>query len=244
VTETHVNRDGTTLPWDGVHDGLRQISPPGQSEGLLPGLYLDDLTALQVGLARVLVPLTFTTIDRRALVESGLVETNTFQFQRVFLDWPDTEDDRIPAPSATIMAPSGVSLNLPGPLSGQQLLEGTLDVYAPGTVLRKLGETACTIEVVVVVSHKDERSAVRRGLIEAFMAEPDEERSGRRVLVAEYFGRLARFDLRAIDYPDNPTDAQQKQWAVSAKFDADIEVVKLVATPGMLRPTSVAVEVT
>ena len=244
MTELHVNRDGTTLPWDGLRDGLRQILPPGVNESLLPGAFLDDYTALQIGMFYILSALTFTTVDRRRLIEDGVVETNQLEFQRILLDWPEVEGDRVPVPSATIYAPGEASLDLSGPLSGQQLLEETLDQFAPGTVLRKLGETTAELEVLLLLAHKDERSAVRRGLIDAFMSEPDGEQSGRRVTVAPYYGRVARYDLVGISYPDTPDQARQGQWPLSARFTADVEIVKLVAAPSTIRPPRFNVEAT
>jgi len=240
----HENADGTTVPWDGEHDGVRQIIPPGQNEGLSPRLFVDDLTALQVGMADILTSLTFTTIDRKALLEDRRVEANEMRVERVFLDWPDTEDDQVPVPSATVMAPDAQDIELAGPLSGRQLLEDTVGVYGEGTVLRHLGEVSTTIQVVFWVAHKDERAAVRREMINAFIAEPDDERGGRRVTVPEYFDRVARFSLRDVAYQDNPTDARQKIWPLVARFDADIQLVKLVQAPATLLVPRIDVQAT
>lgn len=231
----HTNRDGTQTWREGGEESVRDIEPPGTNESPHAGEFVDELTAIQLGMWMVLDSLTFTTADRAALVE-GRLETNTLRFERVFLDWPDTEDDQVPVPSAAIMATGPQEIQYSTPLHGQQLIEDTVDVYRPGTVLRHLGELSATLEVVVWLMHKDERAAVRRGLVEAFAAEPDDERSGRRVNVPWYFDRPARLFLQSIEYQDNADQARSKIWPLVARFAADIQVVRLVAAPATLRP--------
>lgn len=229
----HENPDGTFVPRDGVHDGQRDLLP--QQVPLVTGKYLDDFTALQIGMWLILDALTFTTVDRLALITDGVVEKNTFKLTRIFLDWPDSEDDIIPVPSVTIMSPEEVEMQLAGPLSGQQTYEDTLNLYEPNTVLKKLYELNATLQVVGWFAHKDERAAFRRGLIEAFH-EPGDERSGRRVTIPHYFDRVGRYDLMGITYDDSVDFARSKQWPLTARFAADIEAVSLVQIPVDIRP--------
>lgn len=227
------NPDGTFKPSDGVHEGQRDLAPP--QTPIVTGEYLDDFTALQIGMWQILDSLTFTSVDRLALITEGKVEKNEVVLTRIFLDWPDSEDDIIPVPSVTIMAPEEVELQLAGPLSGQQIIEDTQDKYRPGTVCKKLYELNARLEVVGWFAHKDERAAFRRALVEAFH-EPRDERSGRRVTVSRYFDRVARFDLMGITYDDSPDFARSKQWPITARFVADIEAVSLVEVPVDIRP--------
>ena len=229
----HVNPDGTVVPRDGVRDGQRDLLP--QQQPLVTGNYLDPFTALQFGMWQILDPLTFTTIDRLTLMVDGRVELNQFKLTRIFFDWPDSEDGSIPAPSVSIMAPDEIELQLPGPLSGQQLIEDTLDLYRQGYVLRRLYEMQATLQVVGWFAHKDERAGAHRGLIEAFGGEPGDERPGRRVEVAQYFDRVARYDLMGITYEDTPDNARSKVWPMTARFSADITAVALVEAPAAIR---------
>lgn len=228
----YVNPDGTTTP-QSEHAAGMQTNLPAQVP-LNQKTYVDDFTALQLGMWMILDSLVFTTIDRLALVTDGKVESNTLKFTRVFLDWPDAGDNSVPIPSATIYAPTETELQLGGALSGQQLLEDTEDVYAPGTVLRSLYTLQCSMVVTMWLAEKDDRSAVRKGLIEAF-TEPGSERSGRRVVVPWYFDRVARFDLQGITYDDSAEQAQGKTFPLSARFSADIEAVSLVQAPATIR---------
>lgn len=229
----YVNPDGTVVPRSELSDGVQTFYPA--EVPLLQKTYVDDFTALQLGLWMILDGLTFTTIDRRALVTSGRIESNTFRFTRIFLDWPESEDDAVPIPSATIYAPTEQSLELSGPLSGATLLEESENVYAPGTALKKLYEISARISVSFWVADKDERSAIRKGLVEAFH-EPGDARSGRRVVVPWYFDRVARFDLVGISYDDTPDNARSNTWPLTATFEADTEAVALVAAPECIRP--------
>jgi hypothetical protein len=227
----YTNPDGTVVPRDErspIRDNLPVQVPRDAS------LYVDDFTALQLGMWLIIDALEFTTIDRVALVARGRVESNTMKVTRVFFDWPDIEDDIIPVPSATIMAPQEVELELPGPLSGQPLLEETVDVYRSGTALRRLYELKATLEVVFWLQQKDDRAGLRKGLVEAFH-EPGDEFSGRRVSIPWYFDRVARFDLRGIAYEDSSDFARGKTWPLTARFTADIEAVSLVDLPATIR---------
>ncbi len=230
----HTNPDGTQVPRS-EDETTRRVIPPGTP--LTPVNACDDFTALQLGLYAVLSKLTFTSVRRADLLRcEGTPANRKFQFQRVYLDWPDPEvEQRANDVSACILSPAEVELQLTGPISGQQIMEDTLDMFCPGTVLRRLGETNATLEVVIWAHDKDDRSAVRRGLIDAFLAEPGDERSGRRVVVPQYYGRPARYDLSGISYGDSPETAQQGTWPLSAKFNADIDLVTLVTAPGPLQ---------
>ena len=245
--KVHTNLDGTSLPYDRTHTNLREITPQGTDREICPGEVLDDFSALQIGMYRILEQLVFTTVNRRALVDSQGqdIRVNEMQFQRIFLDWPNTENDMIPVPSATILAPAEQSTTLgEAPQGGQQILEETADLFAPNTVLRKFGETIVDLQVQMLLNNKDDRAGVRKGLIDAFMAEPDDERAGRRVLVPEYFSRVARFSLVGMDYPDTPDDAKMKHFPLTARFVADIEMVKLVQLPTELLTPRIDVQVT
>lgn len=238
----HQNPDGTTSPRDEDHDGLINVLPSQGIVGLYPGQYLDELSALQIGVAMVLAAIEATTVDRKALMEHGRVERNTLRLQRVFLDMPDTEDNMVPVPSACISA-LAQDLNLSGPLSGQALIEDSLDTYGEGTILQRLYETQCDLQVVLWFSHKDDRAGYRKALIEAFN-EPDSEFSGRIVTIPEYFDRPAEMYLQSIEYPDTPESAQAKEVVLQARVRGTIQAVKLVPAPAEMRLPRVQVAVT
>jgi len=242
----HTNADGTIVRV-GPRRGAQVVLPePGDVSELLLDESLpppiDDWTALQIGMFHILSALTFVTVNRREVVEGRRPGRNAFQFQRVYFDWPDSEDEEVPMPSATIYAPQDAETSISGPLSGSQVDEDSEDVYAPGTVLRGVGSTSVRMEVGVLLANKDERAAVRRGLFDAFRAEPDDERFGRRVVVQEYYCRTARYDLQSVAYSDNADQARAKQWPLSATFLAEISNVRLVRSPGRMKVPKIDVE--
>lgn len=237
----HRNKDGTETPWAEGTEGAHEAIPQGTNEGICTGRYLDTLTALQIGMWLILQSLKITTIDRRALVDTGRVESNSTNFQRLFLDFPDAEDDQVPNLSATIMAEGVQDLALSGPLSATtKLFESTVDVYEKNTVLQYLYDLETTIAVVSFTSSKDLRAGVAKSIIEGFH-EPDSDTPGRRVIVPWYYDRIARFDLQSIEYDDGPENSRGNRYPLIARFAADIEAVKLVTTPPSMQPkTSVS----
>lgn len=201
--------------------------------------YLDDYTALQWGLAKILGSLVIRTVDGRALVDQGQVKVGTMRFSRVYLDHPDDEDERVPTPSAVISESTPTTYDLAGAASGQQLLEDTVNVWAPGTVLVKLWEGQYTLAVTCWLANKDDRAAVRKALVEAFGVEPNDPRSGRRVFLPWYWDRPARYDLQRISYPDSDELALAGTWPLAAEVIAQVSVVQLVQAPGCLRTPQV-----
>ena len=78
----YVNPDGTAIPVDIDSIGSKTNSPV--QVPLAASTYVDDFTALQLGMWMILNALEFTTIDRLALVTSGRIESNTMNFTRIF----------------------------------------------------------------------------------------------------------------------------------------------------------------
>lgn len=236
----HRNADGTETPWAEGTEGAHQAIPQGSNEGVCTGRYLDTLTALQIGMFFILQSMKITTIDRHALVGTGRVELNTTNFQRIFLDFPDSEDDLIKVPSATIMAEGIQELALAGPLSSStRLYEDTVGIYEENTVLQRLYDLDTILTVVCWTDSKDLRSGIAKSIVEGFH-EPDSDIPGRRVVVPMYFDRVARFDLQSIEYEDGPDNSRGNRYPLIARFQSDIEAVKLVSTPpGMVPVTSV-----
>ena len=130
----YVNPDGTLVP----RAASRQIQVTNYPAEvpIVTGRYVDDFTALQIGMFRILEDLTFTTIDRYKRIVDGTVAQNQMVFTRIFLDWPDSEDDLLPIPSVTIHSPQEVETTSPGPQSGQPLMEETS--LQPPVVLQRL----------------------------------------------------------------------------------------------------------
>lgn len=197
--------------------------------------YVDDYTAAQLGLVQLLQGLEFHVTDVLALLE-GRLETRAMSFgSRIFLDHPDPEDEAIPTPSATITEGGPAAYDQPGPLSGPQYVEGSEGVWGEGTVLRTSYQGTYALQVVCWLAHKDDRAAVRLGLVSAFYAEPGDTRSDRRLALPWYYDRVARYTMTGISYPDSDETAVRGVWPLVADIKTEIAAVQLVPAPGYLQ---------
>lgn len=202
---------------------------------------LDALSAMQIGFARLLQGMTIKSQNLETLLERSDVQPRGWKLKEIYFDWPSPEDDEKPAPSACVRCPDD-RLYERQDLS-TILLEETLNVFGAGTVLRKLANVTCGLEVTFWNFAKEERRGTAAALERTLLAEPADDRQGRRVAVVEYFDRVARFELKALSYPDNPEAAQAKQWVMQARVGADIDRVVLVAAPPLMRTVVTPVDI-
>lgn len=235
ATVWRTNPDGTTL-YAKVGNESLQVAEPARV-GRFQGKYIDDLTAMQVGLWYILDQVKVTSVNRAKMMLRGLAEEAEFRFGEIALDHPDTEDSMAPnAPIVTIMATGETDLQLAGPLSEQPLLEDTINLYKPDTVLQKLYEAAVTLEIVCWFTNKDDRAGARKAVISALSREPLDNRPGRRVVIRPYYDRVAIYDLQGVTYVDDPESAQAKRFPVIFRVASSIEVVELVDLPEYFKP--------
>lgn len=229
------NPDGTSVYQRTEYASL-QIADPARVP-IQAGEYLDELTAMQFGLWWILDQLEFTSIKRSELMLNGRLEKTQFHLESIYLDHPDTEDTQaLQSPSATIMAEGEAELQLAHLMDEQRLLEETANVYGEGTLLQVLYESSVTLTVGCVCTNKDDRAAIRKGVISALAREPLDDRPGRRVIIEPYYGRLATYDLQGVSYLDTKDESQRKRFHILFRVQADIEVVDLVPLPAEFKP--------
>lgn len=233
--EKRENPDGTQVYQDPDHASLQVVDPARVP--LQAGEYLDDLTAMQFGLWWILDQLEFVSLNRSKLMLDGQLEQTKFRFEAIALDHPDTEDTQaLQSPMATIMAEGETELQLAHLMDEQKLLEDTANVYGEGTILQCLYESSATLTVGCVCTDKNDRAAIRKGVISALAREPHDSRPGRRVIIKPYYDRLATYDLQGVSYLDTRDESQRKRYHVLFRVQADIEVVDLVPLPAEFRP--------
>lgn len=198
---------------------------------------VDDLTACQFALASVLSPIEFWSLDRAALLKEQVRERAPFRMGRIYIDFPDPEDSQDPeAPTATIHQIGEGKLEI-GWLGGTQLLEETQDLWAPGTILRKFGEVELELGCDFLTGDKDDRAALRRGVMEAFCGDPTDDSGGRKVVVPRYYDRVVQLDLKSVSYAgEDPEKGRARNYMLACTFTAHVELVSLVRTPGLLLP--------
>lgn len=202
---------------------------------------LDALAAMQIGFARLLQGMTIKSLNLEARLANDDLQSRDWKLTRIYFDWPRQEDDEAPSPSACILCPDD-RLYERQDLS-TILLEETLHVFGAGTVLRKLANVTCDLEVTFWDFNKEERRGTVAALERTLLAEPADERQGRRVPVVEYFDRVARFDLKAIRYPDTSEGAQANEWVMQARVGADIDRVVLVAAPPLMKAVTTPLDI-
>ena len=217
-----------------------QVEYPGDLRPVAPERDLDALSAMQIGCARLLQGMTAYQLDLEALLDNpNDLQSRDWKLQRIFFDMPRQEDELEPYPSAVIMSPDRRVYERQDLKT--VLLEDTLDVFGPGTVLRKLSHVQTTLEVTIWLATKEERRGVQAAVERTFLAEPAQDAQGRRVVVREAYDRVARFVLTDADYPDDQVLAQKKTWIAKLQLAADIDRVVLVASPGRMEPPNMPV---
>lgn len=215
-----------------------QVTTPASFPGAPSHKYFDDLTAMQIGVQQIIHSITFKSVNRRELYLRDETHVGAFQIEKIYLDWPDAEDSFAEgSPTAVIMQDGWATYDYTGQNFGGYL-EDTLDCFGEGTILRRLGYVTTDLLVDFLIPNKDDRSAVRKSLVEAFAAEPQGFEPGRKVVIPNYYNRLARYVLKKIQYTgDDPESAKSHLYGLLLQLEADIEVVSLVQAPPVFKPS-------
>lgn len=225
-TSVRENPDGTTKR-SGFPAGY--FTHFGRLEVVHPERHIDVTVAMQIALFRVLSPMVMHRHRLESLVEGGPLETSRFRWTRVTFDLPRAGEHQGPYPMAAILASSACSYGQQSLETG--LCEDTIDVFEQDTVLRKLGMATQRFAVHVLSGHHEERRGVKAAFERTFLAEPDDDQPGRKVIVEEYFRRQVQLTMVESDYPETGVDTQQNIHELVAMFDAECDVVALVRRP-------------
>ncbi len=243
VTErvTRTGPDGTErfVPNTNAGRGAQIFTTP-HFPSQQPQRAIDAFFALQVGLWQMLSAQEMYSIDTEKLL-AGAPTSRAFRFERIFFDWARQENDRVPNNSVAIQQAGATRYT--DPYLDTVLLEDTIDVFCPGTILKRMHTAEVNINLVVWLSHKDDRGGVRR-MLEDMFDDSEDERPGRRVLIKPYYNQIARYTLSEITYADTSDSATDNTWPLVATVACDIDVVKLVKRPGLARgvTTDVVIE--
>ncbi len=194
---------------------------------------LDSSVVCQIALKRLLEPLVMHRHNLEALVANGDLQTSSFVFSRVALGWPRREEQIKPLPMAVILPVGESRYEMPNLES--TLIESTEGAYGECTVLRQVSR--CTQELVVhtLSAHHEERRAIRAAFELNLLAELNDDQTGRRQIVPEYYNRQVRLNLLGMEDPDDDGRAQANEYELTARFQAQVSVVQLVTTPGHIQ---------
>ena len=194
-------------------------------------LTLTPRDAAKVGLYRLIRGLQWRAFDLQKVVDGDpKIFIQRFGFDRIFLDWADWLKEEMPAQAAVVTSPDDSQWDSAG--LSPYLIEESLDVFMPDTLLRYLGEFTIPLMMITVSAHKDQRRGLEDALVKVLAAEPHDDRGGRRVIVPEYFSREIRFMLESTARPDTSLGAHSNQWPLEISVSATVEQVVLVHSPG------------
>lgn len=193
---------------------------------------IDSSTVCQVGLARLLMSVTMHRHNLDKLI-AGDVQSSSFKLSRVALGWPRREEQLKPLPMAVIL-PVGEGVYAM-PNFEVNFIERTEDAYGEGTVLRETSQLTQEFAVHILSAHHEERRAIRAAFERDLLAELDDDQTGRKQIVEEYYNRVCRINLLGMEDPDDAPRAQANEFELVARFQAIISVVQLVSTPGRIQ---------
>lgn len=199
---------------------------------------LDDLSAVQTAIATILSSLSMYSLDRKAYVD-GRVEVGRMRIENIYYDTPRVEND-LEYPSACITTVDRTEIDI-ADTNYQQLDEDTLNQYAQGTVVQKLGYARTPMQVTLWFGHKDDRAGARKTCIEMFAGELWDERPGRRVVMPYYYHRICVMNLTDVAYADDGEKAKANEYPMILSLETETELVRLVAAPGVLRSPNFAI---
>ena len=130
----------------------------------------------------------------------------TIPKERIFTEQPD-DPQRLDFPALGMLP--GLGSTDPGILGPLGEIDGTLDRYAPGTMLLDQGWYAETFTIECWSNHPAEREAVMGGIEAALRVS---QRSSALVLTLPgYFDRLAQFSLENAQHVDDPSVIQGRR---------------------------------
>lgn len=201
---------------------------------------LDASTVCQIALGRLLSSMTMHRHNLEALLLQKDLQSSSFKFSRVGLEWPRREENIKPVPFAVIIPNGETVFDMPN--LGANLIEETEGAYGENTVLRQVSRATQELVVHILSGHKEERRAVRAAFELFLLAEPNDEETGRKQIVPEYYNRVCRINLRGMgDPPDSESRALANEFELLARFEAQVAVVQLVTLPGFIQPTRTTV---
>lgn len=199
---------------------------------------LDASLVCQLACARLLQSLTMHRHNLEALLE-GDIQSSSFKFARVALGWPRREEQLKPLPMAVIL-PNGETVYAMPNLE-TQLIDITFDAYGEGTVLRQTSRATQELEVHILSAHHEERRAIRAAFETFLLAEPNDDKTGRRQVIPEYYNRNVRCELLGMSDPDDDPRARANEYELVARFRTEVDVVQLVKDPGCLQEPRIGV---
>lgn len=194
--------------------------------------HIDTQTVCQIAIWHLLSGIEFQTVHLEALLEEDIRESRTFSIERCFFSHPSPDQKSEPRTAATILPIGEAVYNSTN--FGAEFIEDTLDAYGEGTVLQQTSEMTMGMEVHIMVPYSEERRAIRSAFELEFLAEPNDDVQGRKVVVPEYYDRTVTTYFRGMGDLDDEATAKSDTREVVMRFDVQVDVVRLVKIPGFI----------
>ncbi len=237
-------RTGILTPLTSVQtgsDGIQKRRPPDTTrltfvqrvEPVNDQRQLDSSVVCQIALKRLLEPLVMHRHNLEQLIINDDLQTSSFKLSRVALGWPRREEQLKPLPLAVILPIGESTYDMPNFES--HLIERTENAYGECTVLRQVSRVTQELAVHILSAHHEERRAIRAAFELNLLAELDDDQTGRKQIVPEYYNRSVRINLLGMEDPDEDSRAQANEHELVARFEAQVAVVQLVTTPGNIQ---------
>ena len=166
-----------------------------------------------------------------------------FQLNEFLLEWPEGDVEL----NYPCVAVSGSREPYAQSNFNAEALEETQDVWCPGSVLWRTGESEFELQLDFFTTEAPERVAIAAQLPELFNVR---EAAGGVVLMGpcEYYSRPIRFTLLEAERIDTGATVQQRERRLRAVVRVDAEVLQLrkavVLDPRIMPPEVVDLEVT
>lgn len=198
---------------------------------------IDAGTAIQVALFDVLAALKFFSVDVVALIKGDKgQQSQPLEFNALHIDWAEPSADVEDSRPSVLIEQLGELAYAAANLSQEEYIEETVDVFCPGSVLRKVSHATGTFRLTARFADKETRQGAAKALEDSLLAELVDGRGGRRVIVPVYYDRIARVELVGLTKPDSGVEAQAHRFDLHARVLGDIDVVQLVRAPAGMLP--------
>lgn len=238
ITSIRTNPDGT-MKRAGVPASYMTHS--GALAVVDPEAHLDATAVMQIALYRILSPMVMHRRCLEAVASGSGGESSSFRWTRVIFDMPRIGEQDGPFPAVSILPSSPCRYEYEG--FDTKLDESTIDVFGAGTVIRKHCVAKQQFQMHCVSAHHEERRGIKAAFERGWTAEPDDDESGRKIVVPEYYRRTVRVEMEESDYTETqPLDFANKHELV-VMCEAEVPVVTLVRRPADISTPHHSVEV-
>lgn len=246
------NRSGVQVPnstaqigLDGVHvrRGVPTTATTFQNDLriLHPERELDATVPMQIAVWNILESMRLYRMNLENFIKTGTVSSSSFEWKGITYGIPEIGQAEGPLPWAAIV--ENGECNYEQQSQETDLIDDTTDAFEPGTVLRRYATATQSLAIYCLSAHKEERRGIKSALESAFLAEPDDDKAHRRVLVPQYYNRTVRLAMGKIDYADDGPKTQADKFELVMTLDAEVEVVRLVSRPMEIREPQIGVRV-